>query len=64
MTHRIAQYTFTDEEWRQLQEQRRLLDQGLAQEHGEQWLVENRRMLDAQWEASISMGLFSLDPPS
>ncbi len=49
MTPKVAQYTFTDEEWERLQEQRRILDEGLVAERGEEWVNENREMLDAQW---------------
>lgn len=60
MTHQLAQYTFTDEEWSQLQEQRQALDVRMAAEHGEDWVKENQKMLDAQWEGVVSMGLFTL----
>ena len=61
MTHQLAQYTFTDEEWRQLEEQRKSLDERMAAEHGEDWVKDHRKMLDAQWEAVVSMGLFTLE---
>lgn len=60
MPHRIAQCEFTDDEIRQLQEQRALMDARLLQEHGQEWMDANKAMLDAQWEYTISLGLFTL----
>lgn len=61
MTRRIAQYVFTDDEYRQLLDQRALMDAQLALEHGQEWVDAHKVMLDAQWEAAISMGLFDLE---